>query len=119
LTSPNGANFAQVQYRRVGTQSAVRVGVAQGNLSGNPTIQWGTWTNVTTATNYALVLNYTQGAAGTATVTVNGGAAINTGAATRNTNAYAVASVKVGAITSPGVAMTIEFDSFSSARAPF
>ena len=119
LTSPNGANFAQVQYRRVGTQSAVRIGVAAGNLSANPTINWGAWTNVTTATNYALVVNYTQGAAGTATVTVNGGTAINTGAATRNTNAYAVASVKVGAISSPGVAMTIKFDSFSSARAPF
>ncbi len=119
LTSPNGANFAQVQYRRVGTQSAVRIGVAAGNLSANPTINWGTWTNVTTATNYALVVNYTQGAAGTATVTVNGGVAINTGVATRNTNAYAVASVKVGAVTSPGAVMTIKFDSFSSARAPF
>lgn len=119
LTSPNGANFAQVQYRRVGTQSAVRIGVAAGNLSANPTINWGAWTNVTTATNYALVVNYTQGAAGTATVTVNGGAAINTGLATRNTNAYAVASVKVGAVTSPGAVMTIKFDSFSSARAPF
>jgi hypothetical protein len=119
LSSPNGANFAQVQYRRIGTQSAVRVGVAQGFLAANPTINWGNWTNVATATNYALVLNYTQGAAGTATVTVNGGAAINTGAATRNTSAYAVATVRVGAITSPGVAMTIKFDSFSSARAPF
>jgi hypothetical protein len=115
LAAANG-DFAGIEYRRQGTTVSFRVGSSTGQAANNPTIQWSGWTTVTTAANYAIVLTYTQGNAGGVTATVNG-TAITT--ATRNTNNYGVGTVRVGAITTPGVAMTIKFDSFSSARAPF
>jgi hypothetical protein len=114
--NPANGDFAEIQYRRQGATVSFRVGSSAGQAANNPTIQWSGWTTVTTAANYAIVLTYTQGAAGGVTATVNG-TAIAT--ATRSTINYGVGTVRVGAISSPGVAMTIKFDSFSSARAPF
>ena len=119
--SGNG-DFAEIQYRRQGATVSFRIGSSTGAASATPTIGWSNWTTVTTATNYAIVLTYTQGANGSLSATVNGTTITNNAAinnANRNTSNYGVGTVRVGAISSPGVVMTIKFDSFSSARAPF
>ena len=115
-TATANGDFAAIEYRRNGNNVSFRVGSTNGAASATPGINFSGWTTVTTTTNYAIVLNYTQGNPGGVTATVNG-TAITT--ATRNTSNYGVGTVRVGAITSPGAVMTIKFDSFSSARAPF
>jgi hypothetical protein len=110
-------DFAGIEYRRTaGGVVSFRIGSTNGAASATPTLNFSGWTTVTAATNYVIVLNYTQGNPGGVTATVNG-TAITT--ATRNTSNYGVGTVRVGALTSPGVVMTIKVDSFSSARAPF